>query len=62
MTNGSDASKDELQRARIETIASREQIKLEEEVTNHLLLAAIGPALSLQTRSPVQRRVGLENP
>lgn len=62
MTNGSDASKDELQRARIETIASREQIKLEEEGTNHLLLAAIGPALSLQTRSPVQRRVGLENP
>lgn len=61
MTNGSDASRGELRRARIETIAPREQIKLE-EVTNHLLLAAIGPAPSLRTRSPVQRRVGLENP
>lgn len=62
MTNGSDDSEDELQRARIDTNALRKQIKLEEGVTNHLLLAAIGPALSLQTRSPVQRRVGLENP
>lgn len=62
MTNGSDASREKLQRARIGTIAPREQIKLEKGVTNHLLLAAIGPAPSLRTRSPVQRRVGLENP
>lgn len=61
MTNGSNASKGELQRG-IDTIAPREQIKLEKGVTNHLLLAAIGPALSLRTRSPVQRRVGLEDP
>lgn len=62
MTNGSDASKGKLQRGGIDTIAPREQIKLKKGVTNHLLLEAIDPALSLRTRSPVQRRVGLENP